>query len=307
MISTLRDQLQSELGNLSQSLTHHTRSVPHQRFLDQQIIKFDHHNEAYTITDVSSKQIIWHFRIKERLGYDFPENPPMGEMDQYVLPWVRSWYQALILAGIAVFLENEITDIKFHFDINVPMKLGTGETKLVQVMTMPFDRDHTGQPVTFIQSFYVAKPYTSDAVGLEVHGPADQEGAGAILRSAILRKMASHSRITKGLTPQQSRIIKIIQELRRKYPDGTGLTDENIATELHGQPVDKMSKPARALNRNLSLFKSRLLKLIQDPKGKTEKASFLEIANPMIVITWFELSGIIEMLEVYKSLHGRHA
>ena len=311
MVAALRENLESTLSQLTPKLGDYQRTPARQTFLEERVIKLNRYDQFDIITDVHLKEMIWHFQVKERMGYELPEEGMKDQTEQWVVPFVRSWYEALMMAGTIVFINEKIGSLKYHFDISVPM-IVRGDQWLVKCTMVPFDIGDLGKPRTFLRSYTLVARYQGEAVKVTVGGPDSEAGRVSQLQLAIDDCLLAHvPNNTLPLTKLQLRVMRAIRDLREDRPDGSGITNKKISEIVYADRESKVKddkdayrairlKDERAADKAMSSFKKRLLELMYDSNlAAQEKEFFLQESIPMMVIHWFEQSGLIPLMEAF--------
>jgi hypothetical protein len=258
------------------------------RFLNF-LVKFDHHDECYALTDLKSRDITWSHGINKWLGYKdaTPAEPlAIGYLTQFVHPFLRDWYQMCTNAAMLTLTNLPTTSLRSRFVVNVPMRMANGQLLLVKQMSMPLDYDPDGKIVNFMDSYMLVGEYRQEPMKMAFYlNQEEQERMQQQFQKYVSSCVKIHPNYR--LTTIHTRVIDGIRSLRA---NGEKVTSRSLADKI-GTP-DKPVEPNTAVKYQKKL-RERLIELMQHDREKERIPFFPSATKHLNAIDFFDESGII--------------
>ncbi|HEV2478597.1 MAG TPA: hypothetical protein VGS79_02990 [Puia sp.] len=269
---------------------------------------FDHHEEAYTVTDLQEKRITHLHGVKTWLGHeepmvDGPEPVPLNYLSQHVHPLLRGWYELFLHSAILHFTEINTEYLVSRIVISIPLWHATQGYVLVKQMVMPFGRTLEGKIVSLVNSYTIFGPYRNEPMRMKFYKGAEEEEKP--MYAAVEARIGKAIRLVKGhpkMTPKYSEILGIMRGL---YLKGIEPTAELIAQERLGDEARLDAEKIKSMNEDLRDMKERLNNFLQvrvllKKVPSADLAHFLEYGDAVAVISFYEQSGIARLIDGYK-------
>ena len=272
------------------------------------LTRYDHHEEAYTVTDLQEKRITWTHGINNWLGYnDLPIDPkahsgfPLNYITQKVHPPLREWYEIFLNAATLVFTEIGTRYLASRIVISCPMYLGNkenpdknGPSVLIKHMAMPlgYRSKNIG---SFVNSYTVFGQYRFEPLKLRLFNGVVELTSEEYekVENKIISAITWKKRVPQ-LTKKHLEILEVFRELSK---DGA-LPKTKLITKMYkGEATNELVKN---MGDDLGDIKQRLnlilgVPILIDGIPPTDIGHFLQSRDPIQVLSFYEQSGLTRL------------